>query len=111
LGGIPAGASFEPYIERLSSADYVHRGIQGIPGREFFRRGTPRSYHLHLTTFDNEFWRDHLAFRDYLRAHADARDDYARLKASLAERFPNDRESYIDGKTDFVREILNRARR
>jgi GrpB-like predicted nucleotidyltransferase (UPF0157 family) len=111
LGGIPAGASFEPYIERLSGADYIHRGNQGIPGREFFRRGFPRAYHLHLTTLDNQFWRDHLAFRDYLRLHSDARDEYGRLKLELAERFPNDRESYIDAKSEFVKGTLELAAR
>jgi Uncharacterized conserved protein len=109
LGGIPVGASFEPYVERLAQADYIHRGTQGIPGREFFRRGTPRAYHLHLTTQGSQFWRDHLAFRDYLRAHADARDEYASLKQVLAQQFPNDRESYIEAKTEFVASVVTRA--
>src|SRR5829696_1506509 len=55
LGGHPDGAAVLPYITVLTSADYVHRGQQGIPGREFFRRGDPRSYHLHLTAIDGIF--------------------------------------------------------
>jgi GrpB-like predicted nucleotidyltransferase (UPF0157 family) len=54
-------------------------------------------------------WRRYLAFRDYLRTHAEAAAGYADLKRSLAARFPRDREAYIDGKTAFVEDILRRA--
>ena len=110
LAGAPDGASLGQYIDPLERAGYVHRGPQGIPGREFFRRGEPRSYHVHLTTVGSTFWHDHLLFRDYLRRHADARDEYARLKEALAVRHPRDREAYIEGKGSFVREVLKLAR-
>ena len=96
-------------IGAIVAAGYVYRGESGIPGRDFFRRGDPRSYHIHLTTVDSTFWREHRAFRDYLREHAAAAAEYAQLKAALAQRFPNDRESYIEGKTEFVRCILAKA--
>lgn len=108
-----AGAMSTPmprYIAPLVTAGYVHRGEQGIPGREFFRRGEPRAYHVHMTAIGSAFWHDHLRFRDYLRRHPDARDEYARLKQTLAERFPRDREAYIDAKGPFVREVLRLAR-
>jgi GrpB-like predicted nucleotidyltransferase (UPF0157 family) len=94
------------YIGVLKAAGYVHRGEQGIPGREFFRRGIPRSYHLHLTAIDSAFWRDHLTFRDRLRADEDLRDAYAALKRELAARYPRDREAYIAAKEPFVKEVL-----
>ena len=106
LAGYPAGASVADYIDALARADYVHRGEQGIPGREFFRRGNPRSYHLHLAAVDSAFWRDHLTFRNRLRADKSLRDAYAALKHDLAARFPRDREAYIEGKQPFVKEIL-----
>jgi GrpB-like predicted nucleotidyltransferase (UPF0157 family) len=106
LAGYPEGAPVGAYIDALTMADYRHRGEQGIPGREFFRRGDPRSYHLHLTAVDSAFWRDHLTFRDRLRADKSLRDAYAALKYDLAARFPRDREAYIEGKAPFVREIL-----
>jgi GrpB-like predicted nucleotidyltransferase (UPF0157 family) len=106
LGGYPKDASIADYVRVLTSADYLHRGEQGIPGREFFRRGDPRSYHLHLARIDGAFWRDHLAFRDRLRADDALRDAYAQLKHELATRFPRDREAYIEGKGPFVRNVL-----
>ena len=108
LGGYPQGVEVTAYIAVLTSADYIHRGEQGIPGREFFRRGDPRSYHLHLTAIDSTFWRDHLAFRDRLRADNVLRDAYAQLKRDLAARFPSDREAYIAGKGSLVSEVLAR---
>lgn len=110
LGGWHDARDRERIIAALTDAGYTYRGEQGIPGRDFFRRGEPRQYHLHLTAVGSAFWHDHRAFRDFLRAHADAAADYASLKQALAARFPFDRESYIEGKTEFVHAILERAR-
>ena len=111
LGGIPEGASMQRYVDLLVGTGYDYRGDQGIPGREFFRRGTPRSYHLHLTVMGGDFWREHVAFRDALRASTQLRDEYAALKRALAERFPRDREAYIEGKGPFVRRVLQMSGR
>jgi GrpB-like predicted nucleotidyltransferase (UPF0157 family) len=106
LVGYPEGAVVTEYIGVLTGADYIHRGEQGIPGREFFRRGDPRAYHVHLTTIGSAFWRDHLTFRNRLRADDALRDAYAALKHDLAARFPRDREAYIESKGSFVTEVL-----
>jgi GrpB-like predicted nucleotidyltransferase (UPF0157 family) len=106
LGGHPIGALVQDYVDVLAAEGYVHRGEQGIPGRQFFRRGNPRAYHLHLTAIDSAFWSDHLTFRDRLRADDDLRDAYAALKSDLAARFPRDREAYIAAKEPFVKAVL-----
>jgi len=106
LGGYPPGAPVAPYIATPVRAGYVHRGEQGIPGREFFRRGEPRAYHLHLVAEGGAVWREQLAFRDALRRAPALRDAYAALKLELARQFPHDRESYINGKGAFVRHVL-----
>lgn len=97
-------------IGALEASGYQYRGEQGIPGRDFFRRGEPRQYHLHLTRVGSAFWDDHRTFRDYLRATPAAADAYAVLKRALAARYPTDRERYIEGKTAFVRTTLAHAR-
>ncbi|HEY1952882.1 MAG TPA: GrpB family protein [Gemmatimonadaceae bacterium] len=109
LAGYPGDAPLEQYIVVLVTAGYAHRGESGIPGREFFRRGEPRSHHVHLTAIGSQFWRDHLAFRNRLRADNYLRDAYAALKHGLAARFPRDREAYIDGKASFVKAVLKRS--
>ncbi len=106
LAGYGEGEALPEYINVLTTAGYVHRGEQEIPGREFFRRGNPRAYHLHLCAIDSPFWRDHLTFRDRLRSDSTLRDAYAELKQQLAARFPRDREAYIAAKGSFVNEVL-----
>jgi GrpB-like predicted nucleotidyltransferase (UPF0157 family) len=109
LAGRPHGTPSQDCIAALIRAGYEHRGEQGVPGREFFRRGRPRAYHAHLVEEGSPLWRDYLAFRDYLRAHPDAARQFADLKTALAARFPQDREAYINGKAESVRRILQLA--
>ena len=111
LAGRRTDEEREPAIRALQAAGYVYRGEQEIPGRDFFRRGEPRQYHVHLAHSDSAFHRDHRAFRDYLRTHADAAAEYAALKRELAVKHPFDREAYIQGKTAFVEGILQLATR
>lgn len=110
LGGLAREGDRVAAIAALERAGYVHRGEQGIPGRNFFRRGVPRQFHLHLALAGGTFWRDHLDFRDWLRTHDEAAQAYAALKQALAHRFPGDREAYIEGKTAFVEATLRAAR-
>lgn len=107
--GRPRTVNAGEYVAPLRSAGYEHRGEQGVVGREFFRRGQPRAYHIHLVEQGGEVWHRYLTFRDSLRADPDAARRYADLKRFLAARFPRDREAYIDGKGAFVEEILRRA--
>nr|WP_279593679.1 GrpB family protein [Pseudodesulfovibrio sp. S3-i] len=69
-----------------------------------------RTHHIHMTVRDSTLW-EGLAFRDYLLGHPDAAARYGELKRDLAVRFPDDRVAYTEGKTDFVREILDTARK
>jgi GrpB-like predicted nucleotidyltransferase (UPF0157 family) len=109
LAGRASDTEREKAVAALVAAGYTYRGEQGISGRDFFRRGDPRQYHLHLTAVGSAFWHDHRAFRDFLRASPAAAAEYAALKSELAARFPFDRESYINGKTAFVQRILDQS--
>jgi GrpB-like predicted nucleotidyltransferase (UPF0157 family) len=50
-----------------------------------------------------------LNLRDYLRKHPQAAAAYGKLKESLAAQFPEDIDSYVSGKTDFILEVLREA--
>jgi len=110
LAGLAPDQPREPVIAALQAAGYVHHSTEDIPGHDFFRRGNPRQYHLHLTRIGSRFWHDHRLFRDWLLAHSDSATEYATLKQILADQFPNDREAYIDGKTAFVSSVLEKAK-
>ena len=64
-------------------------------------------YHLHLR---REGDHDEIFFRDYLRKHPETARDYEKLKLTLWRRYEYDRDSYTEGKTDFVRKYTRLAR-
>ena len=97
-------------IERLTALGYGHRGNLGIQDREAFDEpvGLPR-HNLYVCPEGTIGVVNQVAVRDYLRAHPDDARRYGELKKQLAAQFPNDIESYVFGKTDFVLEMLRRA--
>lgn len=107
--GRPRDTPIQDYVAALQQAGYEHRGERGVPGREFFCRGQPRAYHVHLVEEGGPLWRDYLAFRDYLRAQHEAAREFADLKRVLAARFSRDREAYMNAKSPHVEEILRLA--
>jgi GrpB-like predicted nucleotidyltransferase (UPF0157 family) len=70
-----------------------------------------RTHHLHLVPLGSPLWIEQLAFRDYLRSHADVALEYAVLKRRLAEAHRFDREAYTVAKGPFVRRIIEEALR
>jgi GrpB-like predicted nucleotidyltransferase (UPF0157 family) len=108
--GLPGDASTLDYVAVLTHAGYEHRGERGVPGRQYFRRGEPRTCHVHLVEEGGPLWRDYVAFRDYLRSHAEAARQFADLKRVLAARFPRDREAYMNAKSTHVQELLRLAK-
>jgi GrpB-like predicted nucleotidyltransferase (UPF0157 family) len=97
-------------IRLLGDIGYVHEGDLGIAGREAFRSPSGEArHHLYMLTADAAELRRHLAFRDALRADYAVRDSYAALKRSLARRYPHDRKSYSEGKSDLIIQVVTRA--
>jgi GrpB-like predicted nucleotidyltransferase (UPF0157 family) len=109
MAGGSRDTSIEDYVAALERAGYDYRGEQGVPGRQFFRRGQPRAYHVHLVEEGGPLWREYLAFRDYLRSHAEAARQFADVKRILAARFSQDREAYTSAKSPHVQAILRLA--
>jgi GrpB-like predicted nucleotidyltransferase (UPF0157 family) len=97
-------------IERLATLGYVHHGNLGIEDREAFAspQGLP-GHHLYVCPKDSAALANHLALRDCLRRDPVAVAEYGRIKKRLAVQFPNDVESYIAGKTDFILTVLRHA--
>jgi GrpB-like predicted nucleotidyltransferase (UPF0157 family) len=100
-----------PEIEALGY-EYVSEYEAQLPQRRYFRRDEAgaRAQHLHAVEFDSEFFREHLAFRDALRADPQLARAYETLKRQLAERFGRDREGYTEAKTVFVEAVLEKVR-
>lgn len=98
-------------MSKLAALGYEHQGDLGIPGRHAFKAPSHDvQHHLYVCLPSTEEFSRHIAFRDHLRAHPKDANVYSSLKRSLAQRFPHDRDAYTNAKTQFVHEILNRAK-
>lgn len=102
----------EAFRQRLEALGYEYRPDETLPDRLFFAKGprSRRTHHLSLTEPGSRFYEEKLLFRDYLRAHAEAAEEYRGLKEGLAGRYAADRASYTEGKRAFVERILTLAR-
>jgi len=97
-------------IKKLGEIGYAYRGNLGIEGREAHRAEVNEPAHnLYVSREGCDALRDHLTFRDYLRAHPGTAVVYADLKRALARRFPEDVDRYAVSKTDFVTNVLEMA--
>ncbi len=100
----------DKFSDKMIALRYEPRGEFGIPGRRYFQKGGDnRTHHVHIFQFDSSDVERHLAFRDYLRQHADDAKRYGELKESFAKRFPDDIEAYCDGKNEFIKKLEQRA--
>ncbi len=107
--GIPDIAWHARAIAPLEAIGYAYKGEYGIPDRHFFVLGDPTTHHVHLVQYGGHFWHLNLAFRDHLRAVADARTRYTDEKVRLHAAFPDSREKYTAGKDAIIRELLKEA--
>ena len=109
-----AGYEYVPEFERDSASG------EGMPFRRYFRKDVDgeRAFHLHMVATDSEFWRRHLLFRDWLRAHAEDAAAYAALKRGIAADYnaaltpaSDINAGYTDRKTEFIEGIIAEAER
>ena len=99
-------SSYVPPIEalglQLRSRDDFHRFFRPFAGR-------PRDVQVHVSATHSDWERRHLLFRDYLRAHEDARNAYLVAKLDAAERWRDDRIAYADAKTLVINRLMDEA--
>ncbi len=97
---------------RMREIGYEPMGEFGIDGRRYFRRDDAagvRTEQVHAFASGSPHLLRHLAFRDYLRAHGEVAQEYARLKQHLAAAHRYEIEAYMDGKDAFIRETQAKA--
>jgi GrpB-like predicted nucleotidyltransferase (UPF0157 family) len=91
--------------------EYVPELESQLPDRRYFRRGSPETHHVHMVPVSSDYWTEHLLFRDYLRSHPQAAEEYGKLKRGLAGRHRLDRDAYRAGKVPFIDTVVAAARR
>ena len=102
---LSGGAALVPALNDLG---YELSHDDDISDRLFFsrRRGTARTHHLSLAEPTSHYYVVTMAFRDALRRDPQLASRYGTLKQRLAQQFPADRLSYLNGKTHFVLSAL-----
>ncbi|PIC77892.1 MULTISPECIES: GrpB family protein [Sporosarcina] len=96
---------------QMNEIGYEALGEFGMKGRRYFRKGEQtRTHQIHVFQEDNLYdIARHLAVRDYLLVHPEESKLYGKLKMKLAAMFPDDIQSYMDGKNLFVKELERKA--
>ena len=99
---------FDEVVPKLEEIGYKHEGDLGIAGREAFKydgKDHLQKHHLYVCTQDSAELKRHVAFRDYLRSHPQAVQEYSRIKEEGAALYPYDIEKYIGHKASFIEKI------
>jgi len=109
----------EKVINKLKFLGYTHLGEMGISGREAFKRNSSKTpittskkewfeHNLYVCKEGSVGLNNHLALKKHLLENPQKVIEYSNLKKKLADNFPDDIDSYIDGKTDFILGILKK---
>jgi GrpB-like predicted nucleotidyltransferase (UPF0157 family) len=106
LLGVPEPVSATAIKSVLELLGYEHATWAGVPGHEVFGRGKPRTHLLHVVPMKSVAWDRMLRFRDRLREDGLLAAEYADLKRTLAVQYHDDRSTYTDGKSEFVKRVL-----
>ncbi len=134
LVGLQSAAQLDELINPMLDAGYtyVEAFTSGMPYRRFFVKLKPltpkslprvigstdalafgRDYdsmaNIHVMEHGTYHWMRHIAFRDYLRAHAEVRYAYERLKLKIADMDFNDHLDYNSFKEGFIHEHQDKA--
>lgn len=107
-------AQLDARTDALAHLGYIAKGENGIAGRRYFYKNSPssdhqRSHHLHAFVCGAPEVRQHLLFRDFLRANPTTAAEYAALKSALAQQFADNPAGYQDGKNAFIAKTLQQA--
>jgi len=98
--------------EKVKAIGYVEV-LVSIDGKHVFARYKEKkiTHFLHIMRYNQNLWLDQISFRDYLRSDPDAKIEYIKIKAELANKYPNDVVSCTNKKKKFVDDILKRAKK
>ena len=112
LGVVPSLTVVDEKTRALEGLGYEAMGSYGIEGRRYFRKidgEGRRTHHLHVFEAGSQHIERHLAFREYLTAHADIAAEYSSLKTRLAGGDDPSWDNYMDGKDPFIRAVEPKA--
>lgn len=99
-------------VEMLESNGFIYCPQSGTDERILFVKGGEdfRTHHIHVVERKGKEWNSNILFRDYLIENIEVAREYSILKKKLAEKYPNDRNAYTEGKNDFIQDVICKAK-
>lgn len=104
-------ANLDSTSKQLQDQGYEYRPSFSTSDRFYFITYLPdpeegtRRYHIHLTYPESNEWKELIAFRDYLRHHPEAVQEYAALKQQAAQEANDDGRRYRQLKEPMFKKI------
>ena len=99
---------FDIVVAKLADIGYIHEGDLGIKDREAFKYTNKphlQTHHLYVCPQYSAELHRHITFRDYLRTHPEAVNEYSKVKEKAAQLFPDDIDSYIEFKSPCIAKL------
>jgi GrpB-like predicted nucleotidyltransferase (UPF0157 family) len=110
MAGVESLEQSRPAIAAATTLGYCYWPYQADREHWFCKPSAAfRTHHLHMVPMSSPQWLRSIAFRDYLRAHPQVADEYAALKARLAQEHRLDREAYTAAKRPFIDRVTAMA--
>ncbi len=108
MGAVETLDRSKPAIAAVKESGYLYAPYRADQ-EHWFCKPSPsfRTHHLHLVPLGSRAWIAAIAFRDRLRADRAAAAEYLTLKRDLCSRYQHDREAYTEGKSQFVKRIVD----
>lgn len=100
--------ALEDVILVMACLGYAHEGDLGIPGREAFcyeGKEHLMKHHLYVCRESSSELKRHMAFRDHLRKHQEAMQEYGRIKLEAAALYPDSIDAYMAHKNDCIQNL------
>ncbi|PRX72568.1 GrpB-like predicted nucleotidyltransferase (UPF0157 family) [Cohnella sp. SGD-V74] len=102
--------NIEEVASGLSEIGFEFRKDNPDLTKRYFReRAGMKRTHIHVRHSGSWSEQFNLLFRDYLREHELARNEYSKVKYQLANLYRDQREKYVEGKTKVVWDIMLKA--
>ena len=99
---------FDIIVGKLADIGYIHEGDLGIKDREAFKytdKPHLQTHHLYVCPQYSAVLHRHITFRDYMRTHPEAANEYSKVKEKAAQLFPDDIDSYIEFKSPCIAKL------
>ena len=96
----------EAIIGKMQTLGYQHMGKGSVAGRHWFKKGSPRSHHVHWCPVGGKVVQSQILFRDTLRNNPQLAKEYEAHKRVLAGKYGIDRLEYVKAKEPIITKIL-----